>query len=184
MLSDSGAAITVGMAELALNEQLLKGNTCFGCGPDNPDGLHIRVFRDGDSTTRLVGRFTPRATATGFPHIVHGGLQFTALDCMAGWVMLVLRCQGPSIPLTASADMRFQRAAKVGEELLLSAEVKSEAAGPREPTLIHTELRSASGELYSQADFNYVVVPEASFRRLIGIDALPEHYRQFWANSR
>jgi hypothetical protein len=80
--------------------------------------------------------------------------------------------------------MRFQRAAKVGEELFLSAEVKSESAGPRAPTLIHTELRSESGELYSHADFNYVVVPEASFRRLVGIESLPEHYRQFWADSR
>lgn len=175
---------TSAMADVALNERLLQGNTCFGCGPDNPDGLHIRVFRDGDSTTRLTGRFSPRPTATGFPHIVHGGLQFTALDCMAGWVMLVLRSPGASIPLTVSADMRFQRAAKIGEELYLSAEVQGEPAGRREPTLIHTELRNAAGELYSQAMFKYVVVPEASFRRLVGIEALPEHYRQFWANSR
>lgn len=166
--------------KVALNEELLQGNTCFGCGPDNPDGLHIRIFRDDNNTSRLVGRFSPRPTAIGFPHIVHGGLQFTALDCMAGWVMLVLRLQGPCIPLTVSAEMRFLRAAKVGEELRLSAEVKGEPAGPREPTLIHTELRSEAGELYSQADFNYVLVPEASFRRLIGIEALPEHYRRFW----
>jgi hypothetical protein len=36
----------------ALNEELLKGNTCFGCGPDNPDGLRIRVFRDPGSASR------------------------------------------------------------------------------------------------------------------------------------
>lgn len=168
---------------VALNEELLRGNTCFGCGPDNPDGLRIRVFRDDNNPSRLVGRFFPRPTAIGFPHIVHGGLQFTALDCMAGWVMLVLRRAGQHVPLTVSAQMRFLRAAKVGEELHLSAEVKGEPAGPRDPTPIHTELRGAAGELYSQADFDYVQVPEASFRRLIGIDALPDHYRQFWAES-
>lgn len=167
------------MSNVAINEELLQGNTCFGCGPNNPDGLRIRVFRDGASTSRLVGRYTPRPTAAGFPYIVHGGLQFTALDCMAGWVMLALRSPGPRVPLTVSADMRFVRAAKVGQELYLSAEVTEEPAAPREPTLIHTELRSESGELYSQADFKYVFVPEASFRRLIGIEALPEHYRRF-----
>lgn len=171
------------MHDLALNEQLLDGNTCFGCGPNNPDGLRIRVFRDGDNPNRLIGRFSPRPTATGFPYIVHGGLQFTALDCMAGWVMLVLRSRGATIPLTVSAEMRFQRAAKVGEELHLSAEAKAEPSGPREPTLIHTELRSAAGDLYSDAVFNYVAVPEASFRRLVGIEALPEHYRQFLAGT-
>src|SRR5262245_28610116 len=117
----------------ALNEELLQGNTCFGCGPANPDGLHIRVYRDGDSQNRLVGRFSPRPTSTGSPHFVRGGLQFTALDCMAAWLMLVLRSPGRSVPLTVSANMRFQRAAKLGEELSLSAEVMREAAGPKEP---------------------------------------------------
>src|SRR5688500_18177191 len=120
----------------ALNEELLQGNTCFGCGPANPDGLHIRIFRDCDNPNRLVGRFTPRPTAGGFPHIVHGGLQFTVLDCMAGWVMLVLRSPGRSMPLTVSATTRFQRAARLGEEFSLSAEVVREAAGPKEPLLI------------------------------------------------
>jgi len=28
-----------------------------------------------------------------------------------------------------------------------------------------------------------VLVPEASFRRLIGIEALPDHYRRFWGDA-
>ena len=52
----------------ALNEELLKGNLCFGCGPDNPEGLRIRIFRDGTRTDRLVGIYRPRETAGGFPH--------------------------------------------------------------------------------------------------------------------
>jgi acyl-coenzyme A thioesterase PaaI-like protein len=170
------------MTGTSLNEELLQGNTCFGCGPANPEGLHIRIFRDGDSRNRLVGHFSPRPTASGFPHIVHGGLQFTALDCMAGWVMLVLRSPGRSMPLTVSATMRFQRAAKVGEALSLSAEVVREAAGPKEPLLIHTELRSSGGELYSQADFEYVLLPEASFKRVVGVDTLPDSYRRHFGD--
>jgi hypothetical protein len=41
----------------ALNEELLRGNTCFGCGPDNPDGLRIRIFREAGSASRLVGSY-------------------------------------------------------------------------------------------------------------------------------
>lgn len=170
------------MFERALNEEMLPGNTCFGCGPANPEGLHIRIFRDGESPNRLVGRFVPRPTANGFPHIVHGGLQFTALDCMAGWVMLILRSPGKSVPLTVSATMRFQRAAKLGEELLLSAEVVREAAAPKDPLLIHTELRSGQGELYSQADFEYVLLAEPSFRRVVGVDVMPDSYRRHFGD--
>jgi len=103
----------------ALNEELLKGNTCFGCGPDNPDGLRIRIFRDPDNANRLVGTYRPRATQTGFPEIVHGGLQFTALDCMAGWTVLILRQPGKMMPLTKSATTRFLKPACVGGELAL-----------------------------------------------------------------
>ena len=47
------------MHQRALNEELLRPNHCFGCGPDNPDGLHIHIHRDGDRTDRLVGTFHP-----------------------------------------------------------------------------------------------------------------------------
>src|SRR5262245_2873131 len=138
---------------LALNEELLKGNTCFGCGPDNPEGLRIRIFRDGARTDRLVGVYRPRETMGGFPQIVHGGLQFTALDCMAGWTMLVLRNPGKMIPLTKSATTRFHRPARLGGELALSSDVAREAAAPRDPLLIHTEIRDAEGTLLTEVDF-------------------------------
>src|SRR5262245_53816688 len=116
------------MAATALNEELLKGNTCFGCAPDNPDGLRIRIFRVEGHTDRLAGTYFPRETAGGFPQIVHGGLQFTALDCMAGWTVFLLRSPGKMIPLTKSASTRFLRPARLGAELALSAEIAREAA--------------------------------------------------------
>lgn len=166
------------MDRQALNEHLLKGNTCFGCGPENPEGLHIRIFRDGAKTDRLVGTYQPRPTAGGFPSIVHGGLQFTALDCMAGWVMFVLRNPGRAVPLTTGASMRFLRAALLGDQLQLSAEVTREAEGARDPLGIRTQLRSKTGELLSEADFEYVMLPEEKFRKLVRIDAMPDSYRR------
>lgn len=37
---------------------------------------------------------------------------------------------------------------------------------------IHTELKGSQGHVYSQADFEYVLLPEASFKRVAGIDEL------------
>ena len=143
------------MHPTALNDELLQGNTCFGCGPDNPEGLRIKIYRDGDRQDRLVGVFRPRPTATGFPNVVHGGAQFTALDCMAGWVVFALRNPGRMVPLTATASMRYVKAALLGEELKLSAEITREAKGPREPLGIRTQIRNGAGELLSEADFEY-----------------------------
>jgi acyl-coenzyme A thioesterase PaaI-like protein len=162
----------------ALNEELLKGNSCFGCGPDNPEGLRIRIFRDGARTDRLVGVYRPRVTMGGFPQIVHGGLQFTALDCMAGWTMLVLRNPGKMIPLTKSATTRFHRPARLGAELALSADVAREAALPRDPLLIHTEIRDVEGNLLTEVDFEYVLLPQERFMKAVALDAIPESFRR------
>lgn len=170
------------MSELALNEQFLRGNTCLGCGLGNPEGLHIRIYRDSEKANRLVGTFEPRATQIGFPNIVHGGAQFTALDCMAGWVMFILRNPGRSVPLTTTATMRFRKAAVLGEPLSLSAEVVREAATPRDPVSIRCELRSRAGDLLSEADFEYVMLPEEKFKKLVNVQQLPDGYRRHFGD--
>ena len=167
----------------ALNETLLKGNNCFGCGPDNPDGLRIRIFRDPANANRLVGTWRTRETLAGFPQIVHGGLQFTALDCMAGWAMFVLRQPGNMMPLTKNASTRFLKPARLGTELALSAEVLRDAQTPREAYLIRGELRDPDGELLTQVDFDYVLVPQERFMQAVGLEAMPDTYRRHFGDA-
>lgn len=156
------------MTGTPLNRQYIyPGNDCFGCGPDNPQGLRIEIHRDGDRTDRLVGVFRPRPTAAGFPGVAHGGAQFAALDCM---------------PLTTTAAMRFEKAARVAEELALSAEIVKEAEG-KAPFTVKTAIRDAKGEILSEADFDYVLVPQGKCpppdhrgQHVAGLDRLPQHY--------
>lgn len=57
----------------------LRDNFCWGCGNDNPDGLHLKSFWDGDVA---VATFTPDAKfAAGPRHVLNGGLIATLLDC-------------------------------------------------------------------------------------------------------
>ena len=167
---------------LALNEELLKGNNCFGCGPDNPDGLRIRIFRDPANANRLVGTWSTRETLGGFPQIVHGGQQFTALDCLAGWVMFVLRQPGRMMPLTKNATTQFLKPARLGTEFALSAEVVRDAPSPRDTYLIHGELRDPEGLLLTQVDFEYVLVPQAMFMKAVGLSAMPDTYRRHFGD--
>ena len=162
----------------ALNEELLKGNTCFGCGPENPDGLRIRIFRDPGSASRLVGTYRPRATQAGFPQIVHGGLQFTALDCMAAWAVLILRNPGKLMPITKSATTRFLKPATLGAELALSAEVIGEAASPRDPLLIRGAISDPAGVVLTEIDFEYLLLPQERFMQAVGLKAMPDSFRR------
>jgi acyl-coenzyme A thioesterase PaaI-like protein len=154
----------------ALNEEFLAGNTCFGCGLDNPEGLHIKIFRESDDA--LSGTFTPRDTQAGFPHIVHGGVQFTALDCMAGWCCLILRAQGQkAVPLTKSASMRYLRPVRIGASYLLRADIV-------EGLKIKTAILDQERHVLSEAEFDYMLMPQERFKKAVGIDEMPEGYRR------
>jgi acyl-coenzyme A thioesterase PaaI-like protein len=163
---------------VALNDEYLPGNTCFGCGPSNEHGLRIRVLRDGDHTDRLVGTYRPREIHVGFTPIVHGGAQFAALDCMAAWCVFVLRGQTKMIPLTKTATMKYSRPATIAEELSLAARITREPATPRDVFLIESDLRNARGEVLSEASFEYVLLPPDRFRKAVGLDEMPDAYRR------
>ncbi len=51
---------------------------CFGCGPDHPTGLHMRV-EAGDGLS-VVGRFTVSDDHQGAPGLAHGGVLSLAFD--------------------------------------------------------------------------------------------------------
>jgi acyl-coenzyme A thioesterase PaaI-like protein len=51
---------------------------CYGCGRNNPHGLHIRTCWDGDET---VARFLPEPYHTAIPGYVYGGLIASLIDC-------------------------------------------------------------------------------------------------------
>jgi hypothetical protein len=61
----------------------LQGNRCFGCGHENPYGLKISIHLDKLDPNRIVGEFDPGEYMTGFPGITHGGVIYTAFDCMS-----------------------------------------------------------------------------------------------------
>jgi acyl-coenzyme A thioesterase PaaI-like protein len=66
------------MSEAAIQDQL-HGNLCFGCGADNPDGLQIKSYWDGETATCT---FAPQPHHTaGPPHVVNGGIMATIIDC-------------------------------------------------------------------------------------------------------
>lgn len=51
---------------------------CYGCGPKNDNGLHIRSFWDGNES---VAHFSPKEYHLAFPGYVYGGLVASLVDC-------------------------------------------------------------------------------------------------------
>jgi acyl-coenzyme A thioesterase PaaI-like protein len=55
---------------------------CFGCGPANEKGLHIRSFPQGDE---VVAQWQPQPEYEAFPGVLSGGIIGTLLDCHCNW---------------------------------------------------------------------------------------------------
>lgn len=106
---------------------------CFGCGPANPHGHHLKSYLEGDTT---VARFTPDAMYSGgYPGNVYGGMIASLLDChgTASAAAYAYRAQGrtmgddlPAIRfVTASLKVDFRRPTPQGEELKITGELQS-----------------------------------------------------------
>lgn len=82
---------------------------CFGCGADNPQGLHIVYDYRPDGT--VASSMSLGDQWSGEPGIVHGGIQATVLDEVMGRAVRRAieadqRSSGPAV--TATMSLRFR----------------------------------------------------------------------------
>jgi len=100
-------------------------NHCFGCGPDNPKGLHVRSFEDGEG---LFAEWMPEPHHEAFDGVVSGGILGTLLDCHSNWTAAIhlMKAAGRDAPpctVTAEFHVRLLRVTPSGGPLRLRARV-------------------------------------------------------------
>jgi acyl-coenzyme A thioesterase PaaI-like protein len=91
--------------ELSLQERYAATTICFGCGPANPEGLHVRSLPgEGDD---VAAQWTPGPHHEAFPGILNGGIIGTLMDCHSNWTAayhLMRRRGTDKPPTTVTAD--------------------------------------------------------------------------------
>ncbi len=103
------------MSDSDANSFRTDANTCFVCGPGNPDGLQLE-FRIEDDV--CVSEFTPGPNHCGYDGVTHGGLIFSALDdVMANWIFL----KGVRA-YTAKCEIRYKAPLPTGTKVTLRGE--------------------------------------------------------------
>ena len=88
----------------SIQETYAPNNACFGCGPANPKGLHIRSFVDGDE---VVAEWTPSTEYEAFPGMLNGGIIGALLDCHCNWAAAWYLMNASGLdkpPCTVTAD--------------------------------------------------------------------------------
>ncbi|MGX2994066.1 PaaI family thioesterase [Streptomyces sp. JNUCC 64] len=94
---------------------------CFGCGEDQPHGLHLAAR--AEEGVRITAEFTVRPAHQGAPGLAHGGVLATALDETLGSLNWLLRV----IAVTGRLETDYLQPVPVGTVLHLDAEVTAVA---------------------------------------------------------
>jgi acyl-coenzyme A thioesterase PaaI-like protein len=144
---------------------------CFGCDAENPIGLKLRFFEEGDA---LFCTWTPHPHYQGYVNTLHGGIHSTLHDEIAGWVVYV---KGKTAGMTQHISVSFIKPVLIdGSEIKLTGSIVEKTA---KTLKIKTQLFNSQGILCSEGLVEYRIFPnELAIKKLYypGSDAF--YYEQ------
>ena len=100
---------------------------CYGCGPNNPKGLHLKTYWTGEEG---ICHFMPWPEHHGFPEVVYGGLIASLIDCHSiGTAICAFYQKEGRLPdtepeitcVTGRLDVSYLKPTPMDQELVLRA---------------------------------------------------------------
>lgn len=90
---------------------------CYGCGRENPRGLHLVKQIVGE---QAVMELTVEKDHCGFPGILHGGITFTMVDEVMCYAIL----ERGLVAVTSSVNIEYIRPGRLGRTIQVSGWVE------------------------------------------------------------
>lgn len=132
----------------------LDDHNCFGCGSQNPIGLHLHFYRLADDDGAWAP-WTPTKDYEGYNGMVHGGIICTLLDEIMAWSLYARSTWA----VTAKMQTSFRKPVLIGDPVRLVGRVTRDRGRVLE---IRGEIRRAEDNaLLAEADSTFMRVPEA-----------------------
>ncbi|MGA7670515.1 MAG: PaaI family thioesterase [Nitrolancea sp.] len=128
---------------------------CFGCGEQNPIGLHLKFFRREGA---VEARFVPRKTHEGYVHMMHGGIVSALLDEAMSWAVI----DGGHLAVTAKMQVHFRKPVPVNAPLTVIGRVDRDRGRAIEAS---GELLDADGTLLASSSGVFMRVSEEQQRQ-------------------
>ncbi|HEX6496015.1 MAG TPA: PaaI family thioesterase [Acidobacteriaceae bacterium] len=133
-------------------------NGCFGCGDDNPAGLHLKFFIDEQG--RVLCRLHLALQFQGPPGHAHGGIIATLLD----EAMSKANRRRNIVAMTRHMSVDYLRPVPLQSDLVLEGWSESDVGSTRKHRC-SAELRDASGTVLATATGIFVEVTAEALRR-------------------
>jgi acyl-coenzyme A thioesterase PaaI-like protein len=142
----------------ALQDLFLPTNRCFGCGPHNAEGLHLKSYEDGDD---LVAEWIPEERFQGPEGVVNGGVMAVPMDCHGTWAAMHAfsadRGGEPVAAVTAGYSVRLVAPTPIGHRVVLRATVLERT---ERKAKVHVDA-TVDGETVATFDGTFVAVDES-----------------------
>lgn len=120
---------------------------CFGCSPQNKNGLKLKFFEDGDY---VISSWKPVDYLQGYKNVLHGGIQTTLLDEIASWTVYV---KAKTAGVTSNINISFKKTVFINKGAIKLkcklVEIKRNIA------FLSTELFNSDGVLCTKAEIKY-----------------------------
>ncbi|PWT91561.1 MAG: PaaI family thioesterase [Blastocatellia bacterium] len=118
------------MSDKSLQETYAPNMACFGCGPANEKGLHVRSFVNGNE---VVAEWKASPEYEAFPGMLNGGIIGALLDCHCNWaaawhLMKTSAADKPPCTVTADYAIKLLRPTPTDETIKLAARVVESSA--------------------------------------------------------
>ena len=131
-------------------EAAKRGTNCFGCGPTNPQGLHLKFVIDATALTAVAPVNLTRLHEGG-PGYIHGGIIATLLD----EAMSKLNRPLDVLAVTRNMQIDYLQPSPLNQPLTLTGtHLRREGR-----KLFHqAELANATGEVLARATGLFIVI--------------------------
>lgn len=125
----------------------LKGYYCFGCSPENPMGVKMEFYEDGDE---FVSFWKPKPEYQGWLDTLHGGIQAVLLDEICAWV-IVRKLQTTGV--TSKMETRYRKSISTNDTFLeIRASIQEQK---RNIILVKATIYNSAKEICTEAVCTY-----------------------------
>lgn len=125
----------------------LKGYYCFGCSPENPMGVKMEFYENGDE---IVSFWKPKPEYQGWLDTLHGGIQAVLLDEICAWV-IVRKLQTTGV--TSKMETRYRKSISTNDTLLeIRASIQEQK---RNIILVKATIYNSAKEICTEAVCTY-----------------------------
>lgn len=142
----------------------IEGYDCFGCGTNNPIGLRMTFYRQGDAVCSDV---VLKRQHVGWQNMAHGGIISTLLDEVMAWTIMYFR---KIFFVTRKMEIKYVRPVMIGVPLTVKGRLTKERKPPYVGAV--ADILDERKQILARATGEFVEIPRDK------LDLVPERLKQ------